>query len=116
MGFLDSLLPNKKSCSICGKETGRVFGNNKLADGNMCNDCEAKLSPWFTGRKSATVAQINEQLAYREQNRAAASGFGITHTFGNGTKKLLIDGNRGQFTVTGSKSLASANPDILNFS
>ena len=42
MGLFD-----KKYCDICGEKIG-LLGNRKLADGNLCKDCAAKLSPWFT--------------------------------------------------------------------
>ncbi|MBQ2231826.1 MAG: DUF4428 domain-containing protein, partial [Erysipelotrichaceae bacterium] len=49
MGLFD-----KKYCDICGKEIG-LLGNRKLEDGNMCKNCAAKLSHWFTGRKRTSV-------------------------------------------------------------
>ena len=58
----------KKECAICGGEIG-LLGNRKLEDGNMCKACAAKLSPWFDERRHSTVAQIEEQLEYRESNR-----------------------------------------------
>ena len=68
MGFLKKLF-EKKDCEICGGEIG-LLGNKKLVDGDCCKDCAAKLSPWFTERKESTVAEIKEQLAYREANAA----------------------------------------------
>ena len=58
----------KKVCAICGGEIG-LFGNRKLEDGNMCKKCAEQLSPWFSERRSSTVAEIEEQLAYREENK-----------------------------------------------
>ena len=116
MGFFGDLF-EKKTCAICGKETGRIFGKNKLADDNtICNDCEEKLSPWFEDRKQSTLAQIKEQLAYREENKSAAAAFRITQSFGRGSKKLLVDETNGKFMVTGSHNPAVDNPDVLDFS
>ena len=42
MGLFD-----KKYCSICDEKIG-LLGNRKLSDGNLCKDCAAKLSPWFS--------------------------------------------------------------------
>ena len=50
MGLFD-----KKECSICGAKIG-LLGNKKLSDGNMCKDCEKKLSVWFKNRKEAKKA------------------------------------------------------------
>ena len=49
MGLFD-----KKYCDICGEKIG-LLGNRKLEDGNLCKNCAAKLSPWFTERKQSTV-------------------------------------------------------------
>ena len=51
----------KKYCDICGAEIG-LLGNRKLEDGNMCKSCAAKLSPFFSDRRSSTVAEIKENL------------------------------------------------------
>ncbi|MBQ4248929.1 MAG: DUF4428 domain-containing protein, partial [Clostridia bacterium] len=80
---------SKKSCSICGGEIG-LFGNRKLDDGNMCKNCAAKLSPWFSDRRKSTVAEIEEQLQYREANKEAIAAFNPTRTFG-ANMKLIID-------------------------
>ena len=64
MGFFENLF-EKKVCSICGGEIG-LLGNRNLEDGNLCKDCVAKLSPWFSDRRHSTVEEISKQLAYRE--------------------------------------------------
>ena len=58
MGFFGKLF-EKKICSVCGGEIG-LLGNRKLEDGNMCKECAAKLSPWFSDRRSSTIAEIKE--------------------------------------------------------
>ena len=104
----------KKSCDICGKETGRVFGNNKVEDGNMCNDCVAKLSPYFEGRRHSTLAQIREQLAYREENRGAVDAFAPTRTLGTETK-VYIDEDDQKVIVTRFSDWRSNNPDVFDY-
>ncbi len=104
----------KKSCDICGKETGRVFGNNKVEDGNMCNDCVAKLSPYFEGRRHSTLAQIREQLAYREENRSAVDAFAPTRTLGTETK-VYIDEDDQKVIVTRFSDWRSNNPDVFDY-
>ena len=54
MGLFGKLF-EKKSCDICGGDIG-LLGNRKLEDGNLCKNCAAKLSPWFSERRSSTVA------------------------------------------------------------
>lgn len=109
MGLFD-----KKYCDICGEKIG-LLGNRKLEDGNLCKDCAKKLSPWFSERRSSTVAEIKEQLDWREANQERASRFRITRSFGEKTK-LLLDENQRWFTVTREKNPAEDNSDVLDFS
>lgn len=109
MGLFD-----KKYCDVCGEKIG-LLGNRKLDDGNLCKNCAAKLSPWFNDRRSSTVAQIKEQLAYREANKAAVAAFHTTRSLGRDMKVLLDEDNR-KFIVTRARNLAEANPDVLDFS
>ena len=109
MGLFD-----KKYCDICRSKIG-LLGNRKLEDGNLCKDCAAKLSPWFSERRKSTVEDIRGQLAYREENRAAVADFHVTRTLGRNTK-VLLDEDARKFMVTSSKNLAEANPDVLDYS
>ena len=74
MGLFD-----KKYCDICGEKIG-LLGNRKLEDGNLCKDCAKKLSPWFSDRRNSTVAEIKEQLEYRERNKEDVARFHTTRT------------------------------------
>ena len=109
MGLFD-----KKYCDICHNKIG-LLGNRKLEDGNLCKECAAKLSPWFSERRKSTVADIAEQLAYRENNRAAVADFHVTRSLGRNTK-VLLDEDARKFMVTSAKNLAEANPDVLEYS
>ena len=111
MGLFDAF--KKKQCDICGGDIG-LLGNKKLEDGNMCKNCAKKLSPFFSDRRSSTVAQIEEQLAYREANQDAVAAFRVTQTLGRNTK-VLIDEDAGKFMVTSARNLAEANPDVIGF-
>lgn len=109
MGLFD-----KKTCDICGEKIG-LLGNRKLEDGNMCKDCARKLSPFFSDRRSSTIAEINEQLAYREENKQAVASFNVTRTLGSDTK-VLLDEDTGKFMVTRSRKWQEENPDVIDFS
>ena len=113
MGLFGKLF-EKKECSVCGDEIG-LLGNRKLEDGNLCKGCAAKLSPWFSDRRQSTVAEIREQLAYREENREKVASFRITRTLGERTR-VLLDEDAGLFMVTSARDLEEANPDVLSFS
>lgn len=113
MGLFGKLF-EKKTCAICGGEIG-LLGNRKLEDGNLCKQCASKLSPWFSERRSSTVAEIAEQLEYRERNQEKVAAFHVTRTLGRYTKLLLDEDNR-RFMVTSARNLAEANPDVLDYS
>ena len=108
MGLFD-----KKFCDVCGGKIG-LLGNRKLEDGNLCKDCARLLSPWFSERRHSTVAEIKEQLAYREANKAEVSAFHTTRTLGDRTK-VLLDEDARKFMVTAASNLQEANPDVLRF-
>lgn len=112
MGLFDVF--KKKECDICGGEIG-LLGNRKLEDGNMCKECAAKLSPWFSDRRGSTIAEINEQLEYREANKEKVASFRTTRTMGENTK-VLLDEDAGLFMVTSARNLRDANPDVLALS
>jgi len=118
MGLFDIF--KKKECDICGGEIG-LLGNRKLEDGNMCKDCAKKLSPFFSDRRESTVEQIKEQLAYREENKAALPDFHCTRVMGPSYNKVYLDEDAGTFVIASDDSMASfekmqeANPDIIRF-
>ncbi len=108
MGLFD-----KKYCDVCGDRI-KMLGNRKLDDGNLCKNCANKLSPFFGDRRRSTVADIKEQLAYREENKAAVAAFNVTRALGKGTK-VLLDEDAGKFMVTASSRWQDENPDVLDF-
>ena len=103
---------SKKECSVCGGDAGRVFVK-KLEDGILCKECTGKLSPWFTGRRHATVADIEAQLAYREANKAEVARLNPTRTLGSDVK-VYIDEAQGKFIVTSDSGWRNSNPDVIN--
>ena len=109
MGLFD-----RKYCDVCGEKIG-LLGNRKLEDGNLCKNCAAKLSPWFSERRHSTLEEIKAQLAYREENRLAVSAFHTTRTIGR-NYKVLLDEDARKFIVTNSSKVMEANPDVLDYS
>jgi hypothetical protein len=111
MGLFD-----KKFCDVCGEKIG-LLGNRKLEDGNLCKDCAKKLSPFFSERRHSTVAQIKEQLAYREQNKQVLANFRPTITLGD-TKKIYVDQTNGTFVVSylAPDNWTDENPDVMQLS
>lgn len=105
---------DKKVCSICGCEIG-LLGNRRLDDGNLCKACAKKLSPWFEERRHSTVEQIRQQLAYREQNKAAVQAFHVTREFAGDGYHVYIDDSQGKFAIARNMNVET-NPDIVDFS
>ena len=113
MGFLKKLF-EKKDCEICGGEIG-LLGNTKLADGDMCKDCKAKLSPLFRVEKETTVSDIVQQIAYREENKKALEDFRPDEEFGN-SEKLFVDTAAKKFAFAANGDWQETESDILDFS
>lgn len=112
MGLFGNLF-EKKECAICGGEIG-LLGNRKLEDGNLCKNCAGKLSPFFSERRHSTVAQIQEQLDYREANKEAVEAFKVSRTFNAGyNTHVMVDEEQGNFVVTSSRNWREANPDVI---
>ena len=107
MGFFD-----KKYCDVCGEKIG-LLGNRKLDDGNLCKECAKKLSPWFEERRHSTVADIKEQLAYREANKEKVKAFRATRDLAGDSYHVYIDDNQRQFAVSTGMT-TDINPDIVD--
>lgn len=115
MGLFDCF--KKQDCEICGKEVG-MFGYKKLEDGEICKDCVKLLSPWFEDRRHATVAQIKEQIAYRQRNAKELENFTISRQIGKEAYIMYIeevDDIPTRFFVTNCSDYMAANPDIISF-
>ena len=115
MGLFDRF--KKQDCEICGKEVG-MFGYKKLEDGEICKDCVKLLSPWFEDRRHATVAQIKEQIAYRQQNAKELENFTISRQIGEEGYIMYVeevDDIPTRFFVTDRSDYKAVNPDIISF-
>ncbi|MBR3148831.1 MAG: DUF4428 domain-containing protein [Eubacterium sp.] len=108
MGLFD-----KKFCDVCGEKIG-MLGNRKLDDGNLCKDCASKLSPFFSERRHSTVAEIKQQLEYRELNKKNLEFFNPTRILGDGMK-VYIDDSKGMFVVS-RRDYKQENSDLIEFS
>ena len=114
MGLFDRF--KKQDCEICGKEVG-MFGYKKLEDGEICKDCVKLLSPWFEDRRHATVAQIKEQIAYRERNAKELESFAVSRIIGDSQKMYVeeVNGMPVRFFIYDGLDYRKHNPDIISF-
>ena len=95
-----------------------MFGYKKLEDGEICKDCVKLLSPWFEDRRHSTVAQIKEQIAYRQRNAKELESFTISRQIGEEAYIMYIeevDDIPTRFFVTNCSDYMAANPDIISF-
>ena len=107
----------KQDCEICGKEVG-MFGYKKLEDGEICKDCLKLLSPWFDDRRHTTVAEIKEQIVYRQCNAKELEHFTISRQLGKYEYIMYIEEVNGvptRFFVTNQSDYKAVNPDIISF-
>ena len=112
MGFLKKLF-EKKDCEICGGEIG-LLGNTKLADGDMCKDCKEKLSPLFRVTDKTTVADIVQQIAYREENEKALEAFKPDEEFG-ASDKICVDTEAKKFVYARNGDWKEPKADVIDF-
>ena len=113
MGLFDRF--KKQDCEICGKEVG-MFGYKKLEDGEICKDCVKLLSPWFEDRRHSTVAQIKEQLAYREQNAEELKNFHPTIVYGDSHRRMFVEERDGvpyRFCIANGEDYLDENADLV---
>ena len=113
MGLFD-----KKICDNCGAKIG-LLGKRKLEDGLICKDCASKLSPWFSERRQSTLAEIQEQLRYREENQQVLASLHPSLKLGGlriGDYSVYIDNSKGKFFVTSLANYQSSNPDVIDIS
>ena len=95
-----------------------MFGYKKLEDGEICKDCLKLLSPWFEDRRHTTVAEIKEQIAYRQQNAKELEHFRISRQLGKNEYIMYIEEVNGvptRFFVTNQSDYKAVNPDIISF-
>jgi len=105
----------KKNCIRCGKELGLIFGKVKIADGQICKDCNALLSPLLTGKSKLTLADIEAHLKYRESNKVALNTFKATTVLGD-HDKVYIDDNQKKFLVYSGNNYVEKNIDVIDLS
>ena len=105
---------SKKYCDICGGDMGIII-DNKASDGNYCHTCAGKLSPFFHNGRKCTLAQIQEQMVYREKNKQQLNLFNPSRTLGFKTK-VYLDPGHNCFVVSKSNNYKNENADIINLS
>jgi hypothetical protein len=103
---------SKKDCSFCGAQSG-LLSNRKLADGNICKDCRAQLSPFYDLTNKDTVANVAAQLEYRQRNLTELDRFQPSVVAGD-RGKVFIDMNSGKFTFATERELREGNPDLFD--
>ena len=95
-----------------------MFGYKKLEDGEICKDCLKLVSPWFDDRRHTTVAEIKEQIVYRQRNAKELENFTISRQIGEEAYIMYIeevDDIPTRFFVTNCSDYMEADPDSISF-
>lgn len=109
-----------KGCVICDGKVGALSGKS-IADGKICDDCAAELSPWFRDFKHATAESIEKQMEYREENKKKLEGFEMTKAWGikkyPQAMQFIYDKDGRQFVVVEgpAETFKKRNPDVIGF-
>ena len=109
-----------KGCVICDGKCG-LTSSKSIADGKLCENCISELSPWFTDFKHATAESIEEQMAYREENKKKLDDFEITKAWGikkyKEAMQFIYDKDKKQFVVVSGpeETFKERNPDVIDF-
>jgi len=103
----------RKQCARCGKDLGLIFGKTKIADGQICKDCNSLLSPLLANKSLLTLNDIEEHLKYREENKKVLSTFKASKVIGN-KEKVYFDENQKKFVISSSNDYISKNIDVFS--
>ena len=100
----------KRVCSVCGMDAGRVFHCKLAGDAVICKSCRERCTPGLTEKqmKHMNVAQIRENMQIAADNRSLyVSRFEVTKKFMTGVKRnkpmLYADESHGWFIDARSK-------------
>ncbi len=107
MGLFD-----KKNCDICGEQIG-LLGNRKVADGNICKNCAKKLSPFYSSRRRAELAEIREHLDYRAANQGRVNNFSASRVIGESYPKFHLNERDNTFCLA-TKDPQKENADVFS--
>lgn len=104
---------SKKYCDICGAKIG-MFANCRIADGNMCKNCESMLSPWTGDPRGYTVDTMRDHVHYRELNEKVFDSFSASVIYGD-TGRLLIDEQQKWWMLAPAEH-SDRKGDVLDYS
>ena len=102
-------------CSFCGADRG-FLGNTSLKDGNLCGDCEGKLSPFFKVKEQMTVSEVGAQLKYREENQKNLESFAEDEQITLAEDTIYLDKKAGRLFISKTAKGKAGNPDLFPFS
>ena len=103
----------KKTCDICGGKLG-LTGRLKAADGTVCKECAARLSPWVEDQKGATLRDLRSQLVQREANRQLVADFDTSRSYGD-LDRICMDAGRRRFMIVRTENVTLENPDVIPY-
>ncbi len=100
-------------CSLChGPLT--PFGSLTCAEGTICRNCVALLSPFLSKEEVAemTLQQLNEHIEYRKANAEQLKNLPVTRLI-DGKYDLYCDEEKKHILFVKGHDLLRENPDII---
>jgi len=110
-------------CSICGSNIIGI-GAQSIADGKICSNCKAKVSPYLKHIEGMTAPDVFEHIKCREQNRADLEWFEPTRillaprSFEDELYgvPIYVDDNNRKFLFSNNNDYRHMNADLFDFS
>ncbi|MCR5066434.1 MAG: hypothetical protein K6A14_00035 [Erysipelotrichaceae bacterium] len=103
-------------CSLC-HEPLTPYGSLVCAEGTICRNCAALLSPFLTKEEVAemNLQQLNEHIEYRKANAEALKNLKISKVI-DGKYDLYRDEEGKNILFVKGKDATAENPDIIPLS
>ncbi|RRD94586.1 DUF4428 domain-containing protein [Clostridiales bacterium COT073_COT-073] len=103
----------KKFCELCNDKVN-LLTRMKLSEGYLCSACSKKLSGFSSDWSQRTIADVQQHLAEREQNKIKYSQFQRSATAGPNSE-LVVDNTNHLFYFACGRDYREGNPEIFQF-
>ncbi|MBO4218444.1 MAG: hypothetical protein J5887_02920 [Erysipelotrichaceae bacterium] len=103
-------------CSLCHQPL-TPYGSLACAEGTICRNCAALLSPFLTKEEVAQMSlqQLNEHIEYRKSNAEALKDLKISKVI-DGKYDLYCDQDKKNILFVKGKDAVRQNADIIPLS
>lgn len=103
----------KKFCELCNDKVN-LLTRLKLSEGFLCSACSKKLSGFSGNWSQRSIADVQQHLAEREQNKIKYSQFQRTGVAGPNSE-LAVDNVHQLFYFAYGRDYRDGNPEVFQF-